>query len=149
MMNSVLERLWKHTIPEPMSGCWLWDGALSVAGYGRIGIAGKSAQQAHRVCYEIYKRPIPAGLDLDHLCRVRCCINPDHLEPVTRKENLRRGDNSYRGENMRAKTHCPKGHPYHHEKRMGGRGLQRICKPCRNEASNAYKARKKARRCPT
>jgi hypothetical protein len=66
---------------------------------------GDAWQGAHRVAYELFKGPIPAGMDLDHLCRVRCCCNPDHLEPVTRKENLRRGLNGQ-------KTACYKGHPY-------------------------------------
>ncbi len=84
-------------IPEPNSGCWLWLGELNSAGYGRISqgnnkIGKRVRSLAHRVSYELAKGPVPEGFDLDHLCRVPCCINPDHLEPVTRSENNRRGD---------------------------------------------------------
>ena len=67
--------------------CWLWTGGQS-AGYGRFGFKGRPNLGAHRFAYELLVGPIPPGLDLDHLCRVRNCVNPDHLEPVTRRENL-------------------------------------------------------------
>jgi hypothetical protein len=69
--------------------CWEWDDAISVKGYGRCIIERRSAQ-AHRVVYEMMRGPVPDGLELDHLCCVRHCVNPDHLEPVTHAENLRR-----------------------------------------------------------
>jgi HNH endonuclease len=71
-------------------GCWIWIGSISPEGYARLHKGG-SPKQGHRISYEIHKGEIPKGFDLDHLCRVRCCVNPDHLEPVTRKENLNRG----------------------------------------------------------
>lgn len=71
--------------PEPNTGCWLWLGTLSDNGYGIY-----AHRRAHRIAFEQMKGGIPPGLDLDHLCRVRCCVNPEHLEPVTRKENCRR-----------------------------------------------------------
>ena len=70
--------------------CWLWIGARTRAGYG-IFTANYVNAYAHRWMYERYIGPIPDGLDLDHLCRVRHCCNPGHLEPVTRKINLNRG----------------------------------------------------------
>ena len=88
-------------------GCWLWKGATS-KGYGRVRINGV-LYQAHCVVYEFFVEPIPEGMDLDHLCRVRNCINFNHLEPVPRAVNLARGD-SFIAENMR-KTHCFRGHP--------------------------------------
>ena len=90
--------------PEPNSGCWLWTGVTDSWGYGRAGRAG----MAHRVFYERIVGAIPKGLTLDHKCRVRCCVNPDHLEPVTLRENLRRGS-GFPGLNAR-KTHCRLGH---------------------------------------
>lgn len=69
--------------------CWLWTGALNNSGYGTIKINGVTVG-AHRHSFELAGRVIPDGLDLDHLCSVRRCVNPDHLEPVTRAENLRR-----------------------------------------------------------
>jgi len=106
-----LERFEAKFIPEPNSGCWLWFGASS-DGYGYIGCGGRN-RLAHRVSYEIHRGPIPEGLELDHLCRLHCCVNPDHLEAVTCKVNIGRG---LTGETARRrqmdKTHCPKGHPY-------------------------------------
>jgi len=73
-------------------GCWLFTGALKPNGYGAVEIPGPGPKsvRVHRLVYEHVVGPIPEGLDLDHLCRVRNCVNPDHLEPVTRSENLRR-----------------------------------------------------------
>lgn len=71
------------------SDCWLWTGYVAAGGYGEFHLAGRT-RKAHRVAYELLVGPVPEGLDLDHLCRVRRCVNPEHLEPVTRQENLRR-----------------------------------------------------------
>jgi hypothetical protein len=83
---SELERFWnyvdKHSSPL---GCWLWTGA-TLRGYARF-----KTKTAYRFAYEHLVGPIPEGLDIDHLCRVKACVNPDHLEPVTRKVNIRRG----------------------------------------------------------
>lgn len=68
------------------SGCWIWQGSVSNTGYGRIG-----SRYAHRVSYERSNGPIPDGLTIDHLCRTTLCVNPDHLEPVTHRENVLRG----------------------------------------------------------
>ncbi len=102
--------------PEPNSGCWLWTGALNSCGYGsfRDGPTRVApVRGAHVVSYEIYIGPVPDGLQLDHLCRVRSCVNPYHLEPVTQAENMRRGVATQRSaEVQRNKTHCPYGHEY-------------------------------------
>jgi hypothetical protein len=70
--------------------CWVWTGCRIYSGYGRLSVAGKLVL-AHRYAYELLRQPIPAGLTLDHLCRNRACINPEHLEPVSVAENTRRG----------------------------------------------------------
>lgn len=72
------------------TACWIWQHGRAKAGYGLIKVAG-SIVTAHRAYYKRIKGPIPAGYKLDHLCRVRECVNPDHLEPVTNAENARRG----------------------------------------------------------
>jgi hypothetical protein len=87
---TLTERLWQKIRRTP-DGCWEWTGAMSRAtGYGKATMNGRS-DGAHRIMYELIVGPIPTGLDLDHLCRNRICVNPAHLEPVTRSENVRRG----------------------------------------------------------
>lgn len=80
----------KVTIEE--SGCWTWRGALTEEGYGSIRVRGRT-QRAHRVAYELFAGAIPVGAIIDHLCRVRACCNPDHLEPVSNRTNVGRGIN--------------------------------------------------------
>lgn len=76
-------------IVDEATGCWVWQRAIDRRGYGVIK-DGKRLKRAHRVMYERHRGPIPEGLELDHLCVNPPCVNPDHLEPVTRAENLRR-----------------------------------------------------------
>ena len=107
--------------------CWSWTGHHNADGYTVVGIAGKLLK-AHRVIYELLVGPIPDGMTIDHLCRNRGCVNPAHLEPVTRRENIVRGD-TLPGRNLR-KTHCPQGHPYDEENTEWYRGY-RYCRACR------------------
>lgn len=93
--GTVLERLERHSIPEPNSGCWIWTGSLGKFGYGQIMMPGGKPRRAHKVSYEVHKGPVPQGLDVRHTCDMRCCINPDHLLVGTRKQNMQ--DAEYRG----------------------------------------------------
>lgn len=89
-------------------GCWEWQGkSVQTSGYGQLNYGG-TRRLAHRLAYELAVGPVPEGLVLDHLCRNRLCVNPMHLEPVTNRENLRRGE-GWAGRNAR-KTHCDRGH---------------------------------------
>lgn len=107
MEPEVLRRLLsKFTVGED---CWEWQAPLGSGGYGQFW-NGQRRPMAHRVVYELLVGPIPPGLDLDHLCRNRRCVRPDHLEPVTRRENLIRGE-GFIGINAR-KTHCIHGHEF-------------------------------------
>lgn len=93
------ERFWSKVVRDDDGlKCWPWL-ASTVHGYGQINRDGRP-RMAHRVAYELLVGPIPEGLDLDHLCRTHCCVNPAHLEPVTRGENVRRS-NIYRGRRAR------------------------------------------------
>lgn len=142
-------RFWDFVIPEPNSGCWLYFGSDNGNGYGAFTEArGKSRRYAHRIAYEDLRGPIPAGMELDHLCNTRCCCNPDHLEPVTRAENMRRA--SLRGavfNSNHEKTHCRSGHPFSGanlliKRRSNGR-TYRACRVCENAASLRYLAKKR------
>jgi hypothetical protein len=135
-MATLLERFEAKYIPEPNSGCWLWAGAWSwQTGYGFIADDAGKQELAHRVAYRLFTGPIPEGLELDHLCRVRCCVNPAHLEAVTRKINIRRGNTGKTAaQRQLAKTHCKAGHPYSEENTIRkpgreGRG-RRLCRIC-------------------
>ena len=140
-MHSIewLSAFWRYVLPEPNSGCWLWDGYISESGYGRFSPKWKMAPfYAHRYSYEIYKGPIPAGMTIDHLCRVRCCVNPDHLEPVSYAENIRRG---LLVELRAPRTHCKVGH----ELKDGDfywRRSHKICLVC-DRARNKLKYQRK------
>lgn len=132
------ERFWRKVVSEPNNGCWLWIGAIR-RGYGCLYNIDK-VEQAHVVAWKLYRGPVPEGLELDHLCRVKNCVNPDHLEPVTRKVNLLRGV-GVPAVNAR-KTHCPYGHEYTEENtRRVPNG--RNCRICHNAAQRAYKKRKR------
>jgi hypothetical protein len=110
--------------------CWLYAGYKNKLGYGTIStyIDKKSGYQyAHRVSYETFVAPIPDGLVIDHLCSVRACINPEHLEPVTASVNTLRGEGV--GVNTR-KTHCPKGHEYTPDNTVSYSTKWRRCRQC-------------------
>lgn len=87
--ESIVDKFDRHWIPEPNSGCWLWLGASNENGYGLI-TRGKRTVKAHRFSYERANGPIATKLEIDHLCRNKCCVNPAHLEAVTHGENRRR-----------------------------------------------------------
>lgn len=120
--------------------CWFWTGKPNRSGYGVIGITdenGRKLYMAHRVAYEVFAGPIPEGLVLDHLCRNRACVRPDHLEPVEQLENVRRGAATERG------THCPSGHEFTEENTY----WVRTCITCHRASRDRWKAkRRKARK---
>jgi hypothetical protein len=136
-------RFWSHV--DKSGGCWLWTSAILSNGYGRVTI-GRIGLLAHRVAYEFEMGPIPDGLTIDHLCRVRHCVNPAHLEAVTNGENIRRGFSPLA---LRARqTHCLRGHPFDEQNTYWTRdGLGRMgrhCRRCTYERNKRNKARRRA-----
>lgn len=99
-------RFWVK-VHELDNGCWEWRGAKSNRGYGNFNYAGKT-QHSHRLAYQTLVGPVDLGLELDHLCRNRACVNPAHLEAVTGRVNNLRGTSLAAQRSRR--THCPKGH---------------------------------------
>ena len=136
------ERFDAKWTPEPNSGCWLWTGWMSTNGYGRFW-NGTRGVQAHRFSYEkATGRTIPVGLEIDHRCRMRSCVNPDHLEAVTHTQNLRRSPDTLASVSAR-KTHCPQGHAYSPEN-IYLIGNNRKCKQCHNKRRNEIRRRQRA-----
>ena len=136
MKASPLERVLRRVVVDD-GGCWRCT-LTHIDGYAQVRVDGR-IQYAHRVVYEWLVDQIPSGLTLDHLCRVRDCVRPDHLEPVTMRENLMRGS-TFVARNA-AKTHCPSGHPYTgvnlYLNPQGGRE----CRACRRARKRAgYRA---------
>jgi hypothetical protein len=137
MRRSPIERFEAKYSPEPNTGCWLWMGATTASsgGYGLFGVATAKARLAHRWIWEQRNGQVPEGLELDHKCRQRLCVNPEHLEPVTRLENIRRG---LPWRSCYQKTHCKKGHPYDVGAISDGSRAPRgrvKCRTCANAAS--------------
>lgn len=140
MRRALEDRLWEKVEKHDedcvcCDGCWIWTGGRHENGYGRFW-DGSAVVPSHRVVYELLVGSIPDGFHLDHLCRRPPCVNPEHLEPVTRLENLRRGIHV-----NREKTHCPAGHAYDDLNTYIENG-RRHCRICVREAGRRYYRRK-------
>lgn len=139
------------------NGCWLWTASLNEKGYAQFKAEGRT-QRAHKYTWQWVNGPVPLGLELDHTCRVRRCVNPDHLGPVTHRENVIRGDLVATTRRRKAaQTHCKHGHEFSSENTLQRRNhlgtLVRRCRMCaqladqnRNRDWAAEWRRRKARR---
>lgn len=122
---------------QKSDGCWSWSGANNGNGYGRFYSEGTRIY-AHRVAYEALVGTVPAGMELDHLCRNRGCVNPAHLEPVTHRENTLRGHTVAA---VKARqTHCVHGHQFDAANTLTLHDGTRRCRPCSRRRKAAYRA---------
>ena len=135
----MIDRFWSKV--EKSADCWLWKAGKQGDGYGSFHPKTKESVLAHVFAYSLLKGAIPRGLELDHLCRNKSCVNPEHLEPVTHRENVLRGTGT--SAINAAKTHCVNGH------KLSGRNLKirsngnRDCKACaRQRARYSYHLKK-------
>lgn len=142
--TAIEKRFWEKVERNSSQSCWQWRGARTKLGYGQFRLRKQPASgvryatvYAHRFAYELLRGAIPSGLELDHLCRSPSCINPEHLEAVTHRENIKRGRNK-----KREKTCCPKGHLYDaaNTYRFPSNGGGRTCKICHSRPFRKNKA---------
>lgn len=133
------EHFWNKVEFEPTSGCWLWSGYTNHDGYGRVSI-NRRLVMAHRASFGV----VPEGTELDHKCRVRCCVNPDHLEPVPHAENVRRGMlvNANAARKI-GRTHCRNGHAFSEENTAIAKDGARRCRKCHADLERARRAKRK------
>ena len=131
--------------PMDEFGCRVWQGALDAGGYPIVW-RGRRPARAHRVVYEREVGPVPEGKVLDHACRNRACVRPDHLEPVTHAENVRRseGVSAIHGR----KTHCDAGHPFSEENTRIKPDGGRVCRTCHRHRERDRFHRTRAPRLP-
>lgn len=131
-------RFWTKVAGGDVDTCWVWQAAVSRNGYGRFSLPGQAAGYvlAHRWAYEQLRGEIPAGLVLDHLCRNTLCVNPWHLEPVTKSVNARRG-RLWESE----KTHCVNNHPFDQTNTRITKQGHRSCRACASNRKQQFLAR--------
>jgi hypothetical protein len=129
------EKVLNNWVEKSEYGCWQWMGAVGLNGYGKVHINYKNLLP-HRVIYELFKGKITNGLTIDHLCRNRLCVNPEHLEAVSLKENILRS-NSITAKQAR-QTHCIRNHPLFGSNLYITPDKRRQCKICNNLRQNKF-----------
>lgn len=135
--NADLIERFTEKIEEPFdvhNDCWIWKGSQTGNGYGQIWV-NRKMRTAHRIAYELFIGPIPDDHAVDHLCRNRLCVRPDHLETLHHSVNC--------GQWNRGKTHCPQGHPYSGHNLMWKTPKERRCRACHDEQNRKQRIRRK------
>ena len=130
-----IQRFLSRVLLDDDDRCWEWIGQKNQANYGRFASDMINSPTrlvvAHKFCYEYFVGPVPKGLELDHLCRNRSCVNPSHLEPVTHSENVLRGASPELARmRQRSKTHCRNGHEFTPENTYFRKDTFRNCRAC-------------------
>src|SRR5262245_59779324 len=137
MDDAVFKRFCKYVAIPNEDGCMVWTGSVSSGGYGRIGIGNRKSASSNKLVYEHFVGAVSDVLELDHLCRNLRCVNPQHLEAVTHRENVRRGNGIAAKFAMR--THCDNGHEFTLNNTANMKDGSRICRACAREYYHAHK----------
>lgn len=139
-VDMTIASIFARCAPEPNTGCWLWTGPQTGTGkdgkhfsYGTVSVDGQR-HLVHRVSYEVTHGPVPLGLVVDHICNTPLCVNPDHLQAITQKENTHRGCGP--AARYAKATTCLLGHPLVQKPNS----RWRYCKVCKNAADRVYRA---------
>ena len=139
-MRPAIERLLER-IELDERGCWVWTAYVNPDGYAVLSPDPGHSQLAHRFSYVWHVGPVQPGMELDHVCRNRACVNPDHLEQVTHRENMKRSITRWRHQQV---AQCPQGHDYSPQNTgisiQAGGHPNRYCKACRRDRSRARRA---------
>jgi hypothetical protein len=143
-----LERFWAKVEQGTGDACWLWRGYINDGGYGMVWLGIEDSRRiqvrAHRLAYELHHRePVSEALTIDHLCRVRACVNPAHLEPVTKGVNVLRGETTA-ARHARA-MECPQGHAYDSVNTVWKADGSRGCRTCMRARCRDWRRRNRAR----
>jgi hypothetical protein len=137
----IINRILDGSEIDPVTGCWVWQRGRCPRGYGRTSLR-RVVWPAHRLSVIVFDGPFDPRLDVDHLCRNPPCVNPDHLEPVTTRTNLLRGETIPAGH--LAKTHCPQGHPYAGDNLLIRASGRRACRECNRDYGRRRTLRRNA-----
>lgn len=126
------ERLLRAIVVNPTTGCWLYSGSIARDGYGKMngGLEDPSETLAHRISFKVFVGPIPDGCEIDHKCKTRGCVRPEHLQAIPHSLNVGLGDYITNHHN-RVKTHCKRGHEFTTENTIQNRWGQKVTRKCR------------------